>query len=106
MNEGNPYRSPDVDSADLDRSRKAGDIPPYILAGLAMFGIGQYWTIGPLAFDAFASFAFFPIFAFGSYFVHWATVGALIGFAVSRKGGRGTFLGAIAGAVLSAILMC
>lgn len=106
MNEGNPYRSPEVDSADLDRLRKGGDIPPSILAGLALFGIGQYWALGLLAVFDVPGYASHPILAFGSYFVHWSSVGALVGFAVSKRGGRGTFLGAIAGAVLSAILMC
>jgi hypothetical protein len=82
------------------------DIPPYILASLILLGIVQYWGLGFLAVSGFVSDVSNPILGFASYFVHWSSVGGLIGFAVSRNGGRGSLIGAITGAILSALLMC
>ncbi len=82
------------------------NIPPSILASLFLLGMVQYWGLGFLAVYGFISDVPNPILGFVSYFVHWSSVGGLVGFAVSRNGGRGSLIGAIIGAILSALLMC
>jgi hypothetical protein len=66
----------------------------------------QYWGLGLLTVYGFISNVPSPILGFVSYFVHWSSVGGLIGFALSREGRGGILIGAIMGAILSAILMC
>ena len=46
------------------------------------------------------------ILGFVSYFIHWSSVGGLVGFALSRKSRGGILIGAISGAILAALLMC
>jgi hypothetical protein len=80
-----------------------------MLAILFLFGIAQYWALGLLGIYGFfgdGSHFILVRVAFISYFAHWSSVGGLIGFAIARKGSRGSVIGAITGLFLSAILMC
>lgn len=81
-------------------------IPPSILASLFLLGMVQYWGLGFLAVNGSEGDVPNPVLGFVSYFVHWSSVGGLIGFAVSRNSGRGCLIGVITGAILSALLMC
>jgi hypothetical protein len=81
-------------------------IPPSILASLFLLGVVQHWGLGFLAVHGFISNVPNPILGFASYFGHWSSVGGLIGFALSRNGGRGSLIGVIIGAILAALLMC
>jgi hypothetical protein len=81
-------------------------LPPSILASLLLLGVTQYWGLGYLAVTGSVGEVSKPILGFASYFVHWSSVGGLIGFAVSKNSGRGSLIGAITGAILSALLMC
>jgi len=78
-------------------------MPPLVVVIFFLFGILQYWLIGFMWFSDFINGLSHPVVAFTTYFFHWSSVGGLIGFAVSRKGGRGTLIGAVTGAILSAI---
>ncbi len=112
MLDENPYHPPITTDPPPTSKRYwwEADIPPHILVSLLLIGIVQYWGLGLLAVYGFVSDVPHPILfvtcAFATYFVHWSSVGGLIGFAVSRKGGRGSLIGAITGAFLSALLMC
>ncbi len=108
MLDENPYRPPITTDPPPTSKRYwwEADIPPHILVSLFLIGIVQYWGFWLLAVYGFVSDVPHPILAFAIYFVHWSSVGGLIGFAVSRKGGRGSLIGAITGAFLSALLMC
>ena len=84
------------------------DIRPKVLAILFVLGILQYWAIGLACCYLDISDTGSPDsgrFQFVSYFTHWASVGGLIGFAVSRNRRRGGLIGAVIGLVLSAVLM-
>lgn len=84
------------------------EIPPKTLAILFLFGFLQYWVIGFLCGGLPTEFMisrFFVAFGFVSYFMHWSSVGGLIGLAVSRNRRRGGFIGAGIGLVLSAALI-
>jgi hypothetical protein len=103
----NPYQSPTMtDLPPMNRCRwRQADIPLPILGILLVLGILQYWGIPLLIMYGFVH-DISPVVAFAVYFVHWSSVGGLIGFAVSKKRGRGIFVGAIVGLILSAVLMC
>ena len=78
------------------------------LAILFLFGILQYWAIGLLFICSVIPDTQVPFgvgLAFVSYFMHWSSVGGLIGFAASRNRRRGGFIGAGIGLVLSVALM-
>jgi hypothetical protein len=66
----------------------------------------QHWGLGVLAVYGFVSIVPNPILGFASYFVHWSSIGGLIGFALSRRDGRGSLIGVITGATVSVLLMC
>jgi hypothetical protein len=74
------------------------DIPPKGLAILFLLGILQYWAIGLLCCCCpqleFTNSQFLVAFALLSYFLHWSSVGGLIGFAVTRNRRRGGLIGA------------
>jgi hypothetical protein len=80
-------------------------VTPHMLAILFLLGFLQYWVLGLLlVYDVVSDFP--RAVAFNSYFAHWSSVGALIGYAVSRKRIRSSVIGAIIGLILSAVLMC
>jgi hypothetical protein len=75
---------------------------------LFVFGIIQYWAIGLLyAYGRVSDSRDLAhlVLAFVTYFVHWSSVGGLIGLAVSRGRVRGGLFGALIGLVLATVLM-
>jgi len=81
------------------------DIPPFALALIYLLGVLQYWGIGLLLVNGLVGDVPDRA-AFASYFIHWSSVGGLIGLAISRKGVRGSLIGVFVGLILSAVLMC
>jgi hypothetical protein len=106
LTDENPYRSPDgiTQSASTKRRWWQVDVPSYALAILFFFGILQYWGIGLLMIYRVVGH-FSQLVDFGTYYVHWSSVGGLIGFAVSRGGWRGSVIGAVIGLGASVALM-
>ena len=102
----NPYRSPNaiVQSGATQRRWWQLDDPPYALAILFSLGILQYWGCGLLLSDRVLRDLPLGV-ALGMYYLHWSSVGGLIGLAVSRRGWRGSLIGAAIGLILSQVLM-
>lgn len=75
-----------------------------MLAILFLSGILQYWAIGLLLVYGFIGDGSHIALDFLSYYAHWSSVGGLVGFAVSRRGIRGSLIGAIIGLTLAEAL--
>jgi hypothetical protein len=79
------------------------EIPPVIVVSIFLFGILQHWLIGiiPITADTMPEISR----CIGSLAGFGSSVGGLVGFAVSRKRGRGALVGALTGAIVSAALL-
>jgi hypothetical protein len=76
-------------------------VPPHIQIILCLLCVIFTW--GNLFFTDYPLSVKYELFL---YLAFWASVGSLIGFALTKKRDRGMFLGAIIGAILAAVLMC
>jgi hypothetical protein len=76
------------------------NVAPKFLAVLFSVGILQYWSIFLLGFIGVYDHMPYAL-GFGIYFVHWSSVGGLIGWLVSKNRVRGGLFGALLGLLLS-----
>lgn len=99
MREPDPHQSSEQTAAEETNRQGSAVLPPWLMFALALLPVAAPWVLFFLGLSPSQEIGLLL------YLAHWAAVGGLIGFALS-KGRFAIMLGAILGVFLAVMLRC